>query len=151
MVVEGCSRMWKMATRWMTGWWIGFLFIWTLFVFHNVNANETFWFPYADPLQAKKVRKVPPGLPSSVSAFFKNLMLNKLMSSIQYLLATRMDLIGASGHALHSNCSLLNKIIDWDKSTLNVGLFVFCAMICSLLMCCHCLSLSFEFPSWEED
>lgn len=40
------------------------------FFFHNVNANETFCFPYADPLQAKKVRKVPPGLPSSVSIFF---------------------------------------------------------------------------------
>lgn len=82
------------------------------FSLHNVNANETFCFPCADPLQAKKVRKVPPGLPSSVSTFFFNLMLNKLMSSIQYLLATKMDSIDASGHTLHSNCSLLNKIID---------------------------------------
>jgi hypothetical protein len=52
---------------------------------------------------------VPPGLPSSVSILFFcfNLMFNKLMSSIEYLLVTRMDSIGASGHTLHSNCSLL--------------------------------------------
>ena len=81
------------------------------FSLHNISANETFFFPCADPFQANKVRKVPPGLPSSVSTFFF-LMLNKLMANIQYLLATKMDLGDASGHTLHSNCSLLNKIID---------------------------------------
>ena len=86
-----------------------FLFIGSLDFSPNVNANETFCFPCSDPLQAKKVRKVPPGLPSSVSILFFcfNLMFNKLMSSIEYLLVTRMDSIGASGHTLHSNCSLL--------------------------------------------
>lgn len=69
-------------------------------------------FPNADPLQAKKVRKVPPGLPSSVSTHFFDFVVKKLISGIQYLLAVRIYSIGVSRHTLHINSSLFNGIID---------------------------------------
>lgn len=77
-------------------------FSFEVWFFSNTNADEIYCFLCADPLQAKKVRKVPPGLPSSVSTHFFDFVVNKLISDIQYLLGIRIYSTGVIKHTSHN-------------------------------------------------
>lgn len=97
------------------------------------------YFSCTDPLQTKKVRKVPPGLPSSVSTTFFTCSDKNWAQTAFSLPATHTNYLPLALGGLSAGHEQLG---NWEwfcrtKYTFDVEFLDFIAVICSSLICSY--------------